>query len=165
MNEKICEKYLGDMIHSGGNSASVLATVNDRLGKTTSYIIEARAIIEDCRINSVSGICAGLDIWELAYIPGLLNNCESWVDIEDSTIAKLDDLQETMYRTLLATPKSTPPPALCWDMGGLLMKFRIIQKKLIFIYHIIKLEQGSLAFKIQKIQQDLNFLCIFSKNV
>ena len=60
LKEKSVEKYLGDLIHSEGNSASVKATVDDRYGKIVSLIIESRAIIDDCRMNSIRGLSAGL---------------------------------------------------------------------------------------------------------
>ena len=41
LKEKSSEKYLGELIHSGGNSASVAATVKERYGRTVSFIIEA----------------------------------------------------------------------------------------------------------------------------
>ena len=55
------------------------ATVNKRYGRTVSFIIEARAIIEDYHLNTVGGLSAGIEIWEMTYLPGLLNNCENWV--------------------------------------------------------------------------------------
>ena len=66
LKEKTSEKYLGDLIHNAGNAASVRETVNDRYNKTVALIIEARAIIEDCRINTVGGLGAGIEIWEMA---------------------------------------------------------------------------------------------------
>ena len=45
-------------------------------------------------------------------------------------------------------------PALCWDLGGTQMKFRIIQKKLEFLWHLINLENGSLAKEILIVQQN-----------
>ena len=102
----------------------------------------------------------------MAYIPSLLNNCETWMEVDEETINKLDNLQNTMYRTLLSTPKSTPPPALAWDMGGISMKLRIMQKKLTFMHHIINLGKESLAKEIYNVQQklpqkskDFNSLC------
>ena len=38
MKEKVREKYLGDMIDSGGNAASVAETVKDRYGKILNGI-------------------------------------------------------------------------------------------------------------------------------
>ena len=42
MKEKVKEKYLGDMIDSGGNAASVAETVKDRYGRILSGIFEIR---------------------------------------------------------------------------------------------------------------------------
>ena len=120
-----------------------------------SFIFEARAIIEDCRINSIGGLSAGVDIWELAYLPTLLNNCQTWVEIGETTIQKLDDLQHTMYRTLLSVPQSTPWPALVWDCGGIKMKFRIMLKKLVFVSYILNQNDESLALQMLKIQEKL----------
>ena len=163
LKEKQCEKYLGDMIHSEGNAASVAETVKTRSGKVASYIFEARAIIDDTRINTVGGLKAGLDMWEMAYLPSLLNNCQTWVQIEDATIDKLDDIQNTMYRTLLSTPKSTPWPALVWDLGGIKMKFRIMQKKLMFANLVVNQKETSLAHQIAKIQDELKLPGLISE--
>ena len=35
---------------------------------------ETKAVIEDCRANAIGGIIVGLEIWELAILPHLLNN-------------------------------------------------------------------------------------------
>jgi hypothetical protein len=64
----------------------------------------------------------------------------------------LDDLQNQMYRTLLCVPKSTPMPALCWDMGGILMKYRIMQKKLVFLSHLKNLDKSTLARQVLDVQ-------------
>ena len=61
-----------------------------------------------------------------------------------------------MYRTLLKCPKSTPDVAMTWDLGGFQMKNRIMQKKLIFMNHILHLDSKSLAKEIQIIQNTLN---------
>ena len=136
LKEKEKEKYLGDMIHSAGNAASVDATVDDRTGKIVSFIIQARAIIADCRMNKIGGLTAGIDIWELAYLPNLLNNSESWIDIEETTIKKLDNLQISMYKTILNCPGSNLHAAMLWELGGVKMRYRIMQKRLNFLLHI-----------------------------
>ena len=154
MKEKVSDKYLGDYVHSLGNSDSAHQTINERYGRIVSCILEARAIIDDCRSSVVGGLGAGIDLWELAYLPSLLNNCETWVDLSENSLKMLEDLQHLMYRTLLSVPKSTPTPALCWDMGGTLMRFRVIQKKLGFISHVKNLEMSSLARQILETQKE-----------
>ena len=80
------------------------------------------------------------------------------MEVSKLTIEKLEKLQCMMYRVILNCPKSTPYVALIWDLGGILMKHRITLKKLMFLHHIIKgVDKSSLAFKIQEIQNNLNF--------
>ena len=152
MKEKVYDKYLGDFIHGLGNSESAHQTIKERYWRVVYCILEARSIIEDCRSSVVGGLGAGIDLWELAYLPSLLNNCETWVDISEDSVKLLDDLQNQMYRTLLCVPKLTPMPALCWDMGGILMKYRIMQKKLVFLSHLKNLDKSTLARQVLDVQ-------------
>ena len=55
--------YSGDLVHGGGVSQSVEATVKDRHGRTMLAIKEIRSIVEDCRSNTLGGLKVGLDIY------------------------------------------------------------------------------------------------------
>ena len=156
MKEKQSEKYLGDIIHNDGNSASAEATVNDRYGRILIGATEIRQVIENCRSQQVGGLKAGMHLWETAYIPSLLNNCQTWVEISDATVDKLEELQNKFFRIMLSVPRTTPKPALIWEMGGLKMKWRIVERKLNFMNHILHLDPGSLARQIQMIQEQEN---------
>ena len=94
MKEVQQEKYLGDYLHCNGNPASVLATVNARYGLAVSAIYEIKSVLEDCRINVVGGLKAGIDIWELSVIPFLLNNSDVWSDIPKGAYDMLEELQK-----------------------------------------------------------------------
>ena len=61
-----------------------------------------------------------------------------------------------MGGNLLNVPRTTPKPSLIWEMGGMKMKWRIIQKKLIFMNHVMHLDEGSLARQIQEVQEKKN---------
>ena len=156
MKQKVNDKYLGDYLHCHGTEASVSCTISNRQGRTSLSIIESRAIIDDCRINTVGGLMAGIDIWEMAVLPSLLNNCQTWVNISETSIKNLENLQNDMYRTLLAVPRTSPLPSLCWDFGGIQMRFRIIMKKLDFLWHLVNLENDTLAKEILTVQKDHN---------
>ena len=152
MQEKTTDKYLGDWISSEGLSASVHITIMDRFSRIFASIVETRAIVQDCRSHVVGGISAGLDIWETAHIPSLLNNCEMWIQISEKSLEKLEELQSTLYRMLLAVPKTTPVASLAWDMGGMKMKYRIILKKLLFLHHLKSLDDSTLANQVLQVQ-------------
>ena len=76
--------------------------------------------------------------------------------MSEKSLEKLDELQNTFYRMILAVPKTTPVPSLAWDMGGLKMKFRIMMKKLLFLHHLKLLDENTLAKQVLQIQDNLN---------
>ena len=94
---------------------------------------------------------AGIDIWEISVIPFLLNNSSVWGDIPKKAMEILDNLQNTFYRNLLATPRSTPTPALLWETGGLSMACRIELRKLTFYHHLLSLDGSAIASKVADI--------------
>ena len=120
-----------------------------------SGAIEVRAIVEDCRSRCLGGLSVGLEIFELAYIPALLNNSQTWMDIDNGTVDKLESIQCNFLRILLATPASTPQAALIWDCGALKVKYRIMESKLNFLHYLLNQSDESLAHQIlmeQKMQ-------------
>ena len=151
------EKYLGDMICSSGLAGSVHATVVRRRGNVVINILETRAVVDDCRASIVGGITAGLEIWELAILPYLLNNSETWAEMSKATLEMLEKIQQMFYRTILATPRTCPIPALLWETGGLLMEHRIAIKKLTFYHHLINLQCNTLASEVRAIQEAMDY--------
>ena len=155
LRQKEKEIYLGDTI-STGNAESVEATVQSRYSRIMSSIMETRTVIEDARLTVAGAVVTGIEIYEVGIVPSLLENCETWVEIKQKTLDTLDKLQSTMYRVILSCPKSTPNGAMLADLGGKLMKYRIQERKLNFIHHLLNLPDGSLACKILNTQLQLN---------
>ena len=120
-------------------------------------ILETKAVIEDCRANAIGGLAVGIEIWELAIIPQLLNNSETWTNLENKTLEVLENIQLMFYRNLFATPRTCPVPALLWETGGMLMELRIDKKKLVFFHHIFNLPEKSLAKEIAETQIKYNY--------
>ena len=153
MKQLAQDKYLGDQICSGGLAASVKATIAKRKGKVLETIFDIKAIIDDARSHVTGGITAGLEIWEMAALPYLLNNCDTWLGVTESEIQELDNLQNLFYRVLLQVPIGCPIPMLLWDCAGFLMSNRIIMKKLILLHHIAKLSPDSVAYQVLNAQK------------
>ena len=157
------DDYLGDTLHEAGLSASAHATVSKRCGKIFSLIIEISSILDDFRIDSLGGLKAGLDIYELALVPSLLYNADTWVDLRDETLIKLEDMQNTMFRYLFAVPKSTPRPIMRFDLGQLSMKEKIHVKKLNFLHHLKNLPSSSLGNEFYNLQRKFGFPGLISE--
>ena len=149
LKEKNTEKWLGSIINSAGIYESTTSTINERKFRIHNIINETISIIEDCRYNKLGGLRSAKEIWELAIVPSLLNNSELF-SIEDPKTQKiLEDFQSTLYRGLLALPKSCPLPALPYESNSLLMKYRVYSKLLNFVKHVhCQDDQTSLAKQI-----------------
>ena len=156
IKEKLSEKYLGDMIDGGGLAASVDSTISERYGRIYTSILEVKVILEDYRSSTAGGIRAGIMLWEMAIIPSLLNNSETWIFMSEESIKKLENLQNMMIRIFFNTAITTPKAALLWDSGILPIEQQIEQKKLTFLHHLMTLPADSLANQVyveQKVNQ------------
>ena len=153
---KIQDKYLGDILNEGGLRKCVEATISDRYGKAFNALKEIGAVINDYRINTIGGLKAGIEIFEMAVIPSVLNNADTWVDIDNASIKRLEDLQNCMFKNLLAVPHSVPSPSLRFELGSISMEQRIDQKKLNLIFHLQNLPTSSLAKEIYELQKSYN---------
>ena len=61
------------------------------------------------------------------------------------------------YRCLLAVGSGCPIPSLYWETGGFMMKYRILQAKLLLLHHIATLPGDSLAREMYEVQKDFRF--------
>ena len=106
---------------------------------------------------------AGLDIWELAVLPMLLYNAECWQEISDETIQHLDNIQNKFYKCLFAVGSGCPTTALYTETWGVMMKYRILMKKLMFLHHLSTLPDETLAREIFEVQKRLNLPGLFQE--
>ena len=72
---------------------------------------------------------SALDLFELAILPTLLYNCETWVGINKETEERVENLQLFYLRLALRVPQSTPKLALRSETGLMSMKLRIWREK------------------------------------
>ena len=149
---KVADTYLGDMVHTEGLAASVAATVSDRASKVKAAMYEAAAIIEDYRMQAVGGLMGAWDLWNMAIIPSLLNNCGVWTEIDEKTVQRLEDLQNTYVRRVLHVPLSTPKVSLRSETGLLSIKHRIWEEKIRMIMAMKEMGPNFLARKVYEEQ-------------
>jgi hypothetical protein len=150
------DKYLGDYLHSGGLAKSVQSTVNKRFGGCLNEILELKSVIEDFRMHSLGGIKVGIEIFNLAILPKLTYNSDTWTEMNTSTTKRLENLQNILLRCLLSVPTSTPVAALNWDFGFLSVEYRVSLKKIMFIHYLVNLNKEALASEIFEIQKEHN---------
>jgi hypothetical protein len=54
-----------------------------------------------------------------SVIPYVNNNSETWTELSQCMIDRLEGLRNQFLRALLATPKSTPTPALAYEIAAI----------------------------------------------
>ena len=119
----------------------------------TRTLFETRTVIDDCRSQVAGGLTAGMDIWQIAVLPLLMNNSGCWMEVLKKSI---EELQLMFLRCLLAVGSGCPIPILYSETGSLKMEFRILERKLLFLHHVATLPDTSLAKEIYNVQTQLN---------
>ena len=92
------DKYLGDFLHTGGLAKSVEVTVNKRYGVCLNEVLELKAVLEDFRMQSLGGIKVGMEIFNLAILPKLIYNSETWIEMNEKAFKILENLQNIFMR-------------------------------------------------------------------
>ena len=113
-------EYLGDCLHEEGVTKSAEVTVKQRYGRIMSTIIEISEFLKDFRADAAGAIKSGLMIYEMAVIPSLLFNSDTWCYLNSTTIKMLENLQTKMFSVLFGVCDSAPRPILQFDLGVLL---------------------------------------------
>ena len=121
--------------------AGVEATINNRLGKVRGAMFKAKALIEDFRLQAITGMEGAWIIWERSIIPTLRSGCGSWIGIGQKTYDKVDEIQNEYFRMIYSCPPSTPRPALRIQAGMLDSKHRIYIEKVCVVAEILHNKQ------------------------
>ena len=142
------EQYLGDWIHEKGCKESITVTIKARIRKLISRTEEILQLVETPGMSSLGGANTAFKLYEAQILPPLLYNCESWISIDDSHIKLLQDFQERFIRRILRLANSVPKVMLEFDTGMPPMKWRIAQRKLIFVNRIMAKPVNNITRKV-----------------
>ena len=155
MATKDSVKYLGDQL-CVNQSESVFRTIKGRLGVASQAIYEIRSVVDDRRTDAIGRITVAFDLWEMAIVPCLLHNAETWTNITSKSLKLLDKIQAKYLRLVLAVGQGCPIVTMYTETATLLMSNRILLKKLIFMFHISNLPIGTLARDFYERQRSYN---------
>ena len=125
-----CDKWLGDYLHSDGLAESVTETIRQREGMVKGAALEIAELVDDWRARTVGGFTTGLSLWESCYIPSLLYNAGSWLNMLKEAEKRLDTLQSWYLCILLHQGPGAPSSAMLWEFSVLSMGRRVWREKL-----------------------------------
>ena len=145
VKERVSDKYLGQVLHSGGLEDSALATVRERSGKIKGATMEIKSLIEEFEMQTMGGLSAAWELWERALIPSLLSGSGTWIGKCQMAVDLCDDIQNFFWRVVLRVPESCPKVALRCETKMIGMKWRLWQEKILLLSRIKKHEKGTLC--------------------
>ena len=125
MKEKTEEKWLGDIINVKGNVASSISSIKERKGRIYNAMNETIAIIEDCRMNRLGSLKSAADIFNLAIIPAMLSNSQTWEILDKNVQKECEDMQTYFLKRVLQVPNSVPKASLYYESNFQLVKYRL----------------------------------------
>ena len=140
-----------------------LLTIKEWIRKLISKTEEILQLIETLGMSCLGG---AFKLYEAQIMPTLLYNCESWISIDDCHVKLLQDFQERFIRRILRLLNSVPKVMLEYDTGVPSIKWRIAQRKLVFVSRIMAKSADNITRKVL-IQESINninglaTLCLF----
>ena len=146
--QKVSDKYLGQVLHSGGVEASAEATVLERSGRIKGATLEIKSIVEEYEMQTMGGLMAARELWERALIPSLLSGAGTWLGECKAAIALCDQLQNFFWRVVLKVPESCPKVALKSETGMVGMKWRLWEQKILLLMRIRNHNEDTLCKQI-----------------
>ena len=140
MEEKIDEKYLGDIISVDGRN---IKNIKARVAKGKGI---------NSRIMSIlNGIPFGQYYFEVALIlrnsllvSSLLCNSESWYNLTKAEVNLIESVDLQLLRSIFNVPKSTPKEMFYLEMGCLPLRYLIKKRRILFLHYILNENEKSM---------------------
>ena len=157
VKRKESDRYLGQILHTDGNRASVNATISDREGKMKGAMFEVKSVVEDFQMQAIGGMMAAWELWEKAMVPSLLSGAGTWMGATASEFDRCDRIQDLFWRIMLEVPESCPRIALRAETRMIGMKHRVWQQKLLLLKRIKGMSTTTLSRKVLEQQKEYNW--------
>ena len=123
------EKYLGDHLADTTAADSADLTIEKRVKSVAGPVAEIIALANDVKSSYIGPVTTAITLWESIITKKLLTNSESWLAVTRMSIKKLEKVQLSFLKRLLALPMSTPTVGVWWESGCLPMEWRVVLEK------------------------------------
>ena len=143
--------YLGDILSVTG---SVEATIEKRRQKGIGISSQISGMINGLSLGHYYFKIAFL-FRETMLLNGMLTNLEVWHPVSSSHLEVLDRIDANFLRKILKSHSKTPKEAIYLETGLLPIKYVAIQRRLMYLHHILKRPQYELIRKVYETQKTL----------
>ena len=100
------------MVHTDGLAASILSTINKRLGVLIGKINVIMNLAEHPQRYGLQNSMCARTLYESEIVTSLLNNSVSWIGLTDEIIGTLQEFQNKFMLRFFEAPNKGHPPAL-----------------------------------------------------
>ena len=76
-----------------------------------------------------------------------------WYNVADEQISKLEQIDEMWYRRLFNLPKSTPKEGMYIETGKLPVRFIVMIRRLMYLWHVFHRDENELVHRFLSAQQ------------
>ena len=130
-------KYLGDILNGNGTNDDL---IDDRVKKGNGSMVNIFSMIQDVTLGNYT-IETTILLYTSIYLSSVLYNSQSWSCLKRKDINKLQGNQLSFLKRLLHSPKCTSTAIVLCETGILPMEYEIYSRKLVFLQHILKLDE------------------------
>ena len=141
-------KYLGDILNSKGTHTDM---VEDRVRRGDSSAANMFSIVQNITFGCHT-IETLLLLYNSLFLATVLYNSQSWSVLSNTETRELKTCQMRLLKRIVKAPKAAPNAIVLLELGVLPLEFEIYSKKLMFLQHILKLEQWDPVRKVYEEQ-------------
>ena len=138
------DKYLGDVISKDGKLDK---NINSRVGKLIGVSAQIMNILKELSLGKFHFDIA-LSLRQSIFLPVLLLNSETWFNITKKNIEDLEMMDHNLLRKIMDAPSKTPIAALYLELGCLPIRYLIMYKRVMYLFHILQLQETHLVSQV-----------------
>ena len=103
----------------------------------------------------VEYITSLLLLYHTTFLPSLIFNSEAWTDLSQEDVRKLQSLQLKFLKKIVQAPRCTTSCFIFLEFGVLPIKQEIDQRKLMFLHHMLSLQNDDPVKRMYNILKDM----------
>ena len=169
INDKMIElvshlKYLGDIFQKNGKNDEL---VKDRLKRGMNVILKIEAILSETRFGKHT-TNVSLLLYRALFLSSILFNSQAWRNLTETDYSQLQTLQLKLLKKIFHVPSTTSNSFMFLELGVLPIKYEIHQRQLVFLHHVLNLEEDDpvkcLYEQMKRLPSESNWLSDVSKS-
>ena len=143
------DTYLGDIVCSSGSNEK---NIGNRYNKGVGAISQMDTILNRTSLGHYY-FEIGLVMRDTMLVSKMVFNSEVWYNVSDEQMTKLEQIDEMWLRKLFSLAKSAPKEGLYIESGKMPIRFIVMERRLMYLWHILHRDESELLQRFLSAQQ------------